>query len=380
MIRVVHLSVVHRPGDIRIFERECRTLAEAGYDVTFLVPGAPPAQPGQNPRQLALPVRGRSTRWTSVREIVAALRRLRPHVLHVHDPELLTIVPFARLGVPRVVYDMHEYVPQAVATKAYIPARARPAAASATAVAQRALAATCHGVVSAAPGQLAALGSRPRLRLAMVNYPRYANFAAATPRPEIVADERLKLVHVGALGRHRGLFLMLDVMTALGPDAPVSLYLAGKYADPADEALVRERVTGELQGRVHLLGQVPPAEVPDYLSAADVCWSPFVGGPQYSLPNVPTKVYEGMAAGLPVLVSDIADHAVPVKRERCGVAVPPTVEGHVEGVRRLLGDPAGREAIGARGRAAVRERCSWEAIEGDLLAFYAELCRGLPAV
>jgi len=280
--------------------------------------------------------------------------------------------------VPRVVYDMHEYVPQAVATKPYIPARARPAAARATAVAQRTLAMACDGVVSAAPGQLDALGHRPELRIAMVNYPRYENFAAATPRPELLADERLKLIHVGALGRNRGLFLMLDVMAALGPDAPVSLYLAGRYADPADEALVRARLEGDVAGRVHLLGVVPPAEVPDYLTAADVCWSPFVGGPQYSLPNVPTKVYEGMAAGIPVLVSDLADHAAPVRRERCGLPVPVSVAGHVEGVRELLADPAERHAMGERGRTAVRERYSWEAIEGDLLAFYAELCRGLP--
>jgi glycosyltransferase involved in cell wall biosynthesis len=379
MIRVVHLSVVHRPGDIRIFERECRTLAAAGYDVTFLVPGAPAARPGENPRQAALPRRGRSTRWMSVREIVRELRRLRPHILHIHDPELLTIAPAARLCVPRVVYDMHEYVPQAVATKPYIPARVRPAAARATAVAQRTLAIACDGVVSAAPGQLEALGRRPKLRVAMVNYPRYENFAAARPRPELLADERLKLIHVGALSRDRGLFLMLDVMAALGPDAPVSLYLGGRYADPADEAVVRARVEGELAGRVCLLGVVPPADVPDYLSAADVCWSPFVGGPQYSLPNVPTKVYEGMAAGLPVLVSDLADHAAPVKRVRCGLAVPVSVAGHVAGVRQLLADPAARRAMGERGRAAVRDRYSWEAIEGELLAFYGELRKGLPA-
>ena len=36
MIRVVHLSVVHKPDDPRIYERECRTLAAAGYAVMYL--------------------------------------------------------------------------------------------------------------------------------------------------------------------------------------------------------------------------------------------------------------------------------------------------------------------------------------------------------
>jgi len=59
------------------------------------------------------------------------------------------------------------------------------------------------------------------------------------------------------------------------------------------------------------------------------------------------------------------------------VVVAPTVQDHLAGVRRLLADPDERKAMGARGLAAVRARYSWEAIEGDLLGFYAELRRGL---
>ena len=44
MTRVVHLSVVHKPDDPRIYERECRTLAQAGYEVMYLVPGAEPGR------------------------------------------------------------------------------------------------------------------------------------------------------------------------------------------------------------------------------------------------------------------------------------------------------------------------------------------------
>ena len=123
MTRVLHLSVVHKPDDPRIYERECRTLAQAGYEVIYLAPGA--AQAGDDAGVLLapLPVRGRSTRFLSTVEITSALRALRPDVLHVHDPELLTLFPAAKPFVPRLVYDMHEYVPEAVAGKPYIPER-----------------------------------------------------------------------------------------------------------------------------------------------------------------------------------------------------------------------------------------------------------------
>lgn len=376
-LRVVHLSVVHRPGDARIFDRECRTLADAGYDVTFLVPGASGDAALGNPRQVALPARGRTRRWMSAYEIARELRRLRPHVLHVHDPELLTIVPACKAIVPRVIYDMHEYLPEQIAIKPYIPDELRPAVAGVARVAQRTLARACDGVIAAAPAMLETLGGRPVPRVALENFPRFSRFAAATPRPDVAADSRLKLIHVGGLSAARGLFLMLDVMAALEPELPVVLYLAGRYADPADEETVGRRVAGELAGRVVLLGELKPADVPGYLAAADVAWSPILGGPQFSKPNVLTKIYEGMAAGTATLVSNVADHGEPVRREQCGLSVPASVEGHLSGVRRLLAARGELAAMGERGRTAVRERYSWESIEGRLVGFYARLCEGL---
>lgn len=378
MTVVLHISVVHRHDDNRIFGRECRTLANVGYDVSYLAPDDKPFAEIDGVRLPPLPRRSRSRRWMSVREIVAELRRLHPHVVHVHDPELLTLFPAARAFVPRLVYDMHEYLPEQVAIKPYVPSSVRPAASRLAAVAQRTLARFGDGVISAAPLQLRTLGARPALRLALLNYPRFSRFATLSPRPELAADARLKLMHVGSLSEGRGLFLMLDVMTALGPDTPVVLYLAGRYANPADEAAVRARVEAELPGRVVLLGELRPVDVPGYLAAADVAWSPDPRGPQFELPNVPTKIYEGMAAGSATLVGDVADHGEPVRRERCGLVVPPTVEGHVDGVRRLLADRDEVGRMGERGRNAVRERYSWEAIEGHLVDFYAELCKGLP--
>ena len=96
MIRVVHLSVVHPASEPRIYERECRTLAEAGYDVTYLVPGARPRRDDYGVRLVPLPERKRSRRWLSTREILGALHELRPHVVHIHDPELLLLFPALR--------------------------------------------------------------------------------------------------------------------------------------------------------------------------------------------------------------------------------------------------------------------------------------------
>ena len=374
--RVVHLSVVHTPDDPRIYERECRTLSQAGYQVAYLAPGAARQRDAWGVLTSPLPQRSRRTRFLDTIEIVQALRALRPHVLHIHDPELLTLFPGVRAFVPRLVYDMHEYLPEQVAAKPYIPEAVRPMASQATAVAQRGLAALADGVVVVVPDQLEALGDSPARRLVLPNYPRLERFAGATPLPELSADPRLKLIYVGSLSRNRGCALMLDVMEQLDPSQAV-LYLGGVFAAADLAAEVQARLAAGLADRVTLLGRVPPPELPRYLAAADVVWVPSLQSTQYAHPTLPTKLLEGMAMARAALVSDLPGRGDLVRREACGVATPPGVKGHIAGVRRLLADRGELGRMGARGRRAVEREFSWEAVEGELLSFYASLTDGL---
>ncbi len=372
-VPVVHVSVVHPPDEPRIYERECRSLAQAGYDVTYLVPGATPGRDDNGIRLAALPRRSRSHRWLSTREIVAELYRLRPFIVHLHDPELLTLLPLLRPFVPRLVCDVHEYLPEQVMAKDYIPAGARPAVSRLAAFGLRELAGWADGALVAFPGMLEQFGSRPRLRMTSPNYPRLAHFAGAQPIAEIAGDRRLRLAYIGGLSLMRGCTLMLDVMERLERDDAL-LVLGGGFASPELERKTMARLAGGLDDRVRFLGRVPRNEVPRYLASVDVVWNPMLPSVQYSLPSVETKIYEGAAAGLAVLTSDLAGRTELVQGEGFGIAVAPTVEGHLNGVRHLIADRASLAAMGERGRATVGGRYSWEAAEGDFLGFYERLC------
>ncbi len=371
-ISVVHLSVVHPPDEPRIYERECRTLAQAGYDVTYLAPGATPGRGDDGVRLAALPRRPRSQRWRDVAEIVTELRRIRPFVVHVHDPELLVLLPLLRPFVPRLVADVHEYLPEQVLAKEYIPAAVRPAVSRASALALRGLSTWADGVVVAYPGMLRQIGPRPRLQTVAPNYPRLAEFEGAPPIAEVADDGRLRLAYIGGLSRMRGCALMLDVMARLEAGDAL-LVLGGGFAAPDLERETLARLEGGLRDRVRFLGRVPRVQVPRYLASVDIVWNPMMPSVQYALPSVETKVYESAAAGVAVLSSDLPDRDL-VVREGFGIVVPPTVDGHLEGLRRLMADRAGLRAMGERGRSAARERYSWEAVEGQLVDFYERLC------
>jgi len=371
-VKVVHLSVVHRPDDARIYERECRTLADAGYDVTYLAPGATPQLDEHGVRLMPLPVRRRSRRFLSTPDVIAALHGIHPFVVHTHDPELLPLYPLLRPFVPRLVHDMHEFLREQVMAKEYIGARWRPYVASASGHGQRALTRLADGLVAATDAVFDDLGPRGVPCLVAPNYPLLSHFEGAAPYPGLAADPRLRLVYIGALSRTRGIPLMLDVMERLaGGDA--LLLLGGVFSSAEFEAETMARLRAGLDDRVRFLGRVSRPDVPRYLASADVVWTATTPSLQFRRPTVATKVFEGAAVGLAALASDLPGREV-IRDEGFGLLVAPTIDGHLDGVRRLAADRSATAAMGAKGLEAVRRTYSWEAVGERFLDFYAQVC------
>ncbi|WP_241134651.1 glycosyltransferase [Achromobacter xylosoxidans] len=122
--RVAHISSAHQRNDIRIFVKECSSLARAGYDVRLYVgdgKGEAMAD-GVNIHDVGASAPGRFRRmiikpW----KIWLALRRNKEKVVHFHDPELIPITLLLHWAGISVVYDAHEDVPRQILSKPWLP-------------------------------------------------------------------------------------------------------------------------------------------------------------------------------------------------------------------------------------------------------------------
>jgi glycosyltransferase involved in cell wall biosynthesis len=119
---------------------------------------------------------------------------------------------------------------------------------------------------------------------------------------------------------------------------------------------------------------VPPDQVIDYAASADIGVSPIVPSClnyRYSLPN---KLFQYMAAGIPVVASDFPQVREIVESAGCGVLVDATRPRAIaEAIEHIGSDPVEAKAMGARGRAAVEARYHWEAAGRTLLEAYRHL-------
>lgn len=366
--RIVHLSSLHPALDVRIFHKECRSLARAGFDV-HLVVHDPPAAVLDGVTLHAIPPAAGS-KWTRAASRLArtyrAARALEAPVYHFHDPELIPVGAALKARGATVVYDVHEDAPREALTQL----RARPLDArilSATWRAYEALARrTLDGFVCATDDIASHFPAERRVVVA--NYPMRGEFegVAHPAAPEPVA----RFLYVGGLSKVRGVVEMLDAVAMLPPGEPAVLELMGR-AFPA--GLVDELARHPGWGRVDYRGWQEREAMVARFAGARAGLVVLQPAPEYVV-SLPIKLFEYMAAGLPVVASDFPLWREIVEDAGCGLLVDPTDPAAIAGAMTwILRNPAEARAMGERGRRRAQERYSWDAEARRLTAFYEAL-------
>ncbi|QAA76346.1 MAG: glycosyl transferase family 1 [Candidatus Bipolaricaulis sibiricus] len=362
------LTTVHPPFDTRIFHKEAKTLVRAGHDVTLI------AQHDKNEvvdgvQIIALPKpKNRFTRifglaWRAFR---LALRQ-RADIYHFHDPELLLAGGLLKmLTRAKVIYDVHEDVPEQILTKHWLPALLRHPLAVVFNAFEKFLSRALDAVVVATEGIAEKFrGLNP---VVIHNYPDLRMLPDLSPVPK--EGKEKTLVYVGGISKLRGALEMVRALEYLDHVDGLRLDLIGRFEPPE-----LERELQALPGyrRVRFLGWLQPPEVYGHLKEADiglVCLHP---EPRYVV-AWPVKLFEYMAAGLPVVASNFPLWKEIVGGNNCGLCVDPLdPKAIAQAIEYLLTHPEEARRMGEHGRQAVREKYNWEKESEKLLALYAEL-------
>jgi glycosyltransferase involved in cell wall biosynthesis len=364
--RVVHLTTVHPRDDIRIFHKECVSLARAGYDMVQVVgDGLGEARvDGVHIVDIGAPPAGRLRRIrVQPRRALEAVLRLQPALVHFHDPELLPVgVKLVQRGIP-AVYDAHEDVPRQILTKQWIPAPLRRPVSWAFERYENAQVRRLSGLVAATPFIAERYAALARRTVNVSNFPfldELAPLAAAIPREDAVC-------YVGGITRTRGAHEMLRALVQV---PGVRLLLCGKFEDATLEAELRASPGWP---QVDYLGHVGREQVREVMARSFAGLVTLQPMPSY-LDSLPIKMFEYMSAELPVIASDFPLWRGIVEAHGCGVCVNPADPVAIANAIRALRDAPERvRAMGRAGHRAVMQVFNWPQAERELLAFYAAL-------
>jgi glycosyltransferase involved in cell wall biosynthesis len=126
MTKVAHLTSAHPTFDVRVFQKECKTLVKAGYDFVFVAPHSKDEiVDGVRIHAVQKPTNRILRILTSGWRVYKAARQENADIYHFHDTELIPLGFLLSLQGKPVIYDMHEHMPGYLLTKEWIPAPLR---------------------------------------------------------------------------------------------------------------------------------------------------------------------------------------------------------------------------------------------------------------
>ncbi len=365
MTRVCHMTSVHPWNDVRIFHKECRSLATQGFEV-HLVACAPESfcRNGVNVHAVAKAEGGRLARMlVTATRVYRAAKKLNADIYHFHDPELIPLGLLLKWSGKKVVYDVHEDVPRDILSKPWVAPWIRKTLSHVFQSIEDYAARRFSSIVAATPHIAKRFAGLNRLTVNVNNYPVDTDFP---PQVRDGMSASRKICYVGGIATIRGAFEMVRAMEYV--DA--TLILAGPFQDA-----VLERELRALPGwsKVDYRGVVDRDGVAEIFSESRlglVMLHPVVN----YLDALPVKMFEYMSAGLPVLASNFPFWKNLLDAAGAGICVDPLDPRAIAaGINELLDDQEKARVMGEAGRKAVSTTYRWRYEADKLIGLYDEL-------
>lgn len=370
-IRVCHVTSVHSAFDVRIFHKECRSLSQTGIDVAII---APENLEGTDTivkddiRIIRIPIaHSRKDRFTRTAfHLYQMTAREDADVYHFHDPELIPLGFYLHAKGKKVIYDVHEDTSLQIMGKNWIPPLLRTPLSQFVRYVENIQSKIGDGIIAATP----AIAQRFPIEktITVQNFPLLTemDLFASTP----YAQRPNQVLYLGGLSTNRGVAQMVDAMSLVPLNLRVRLALAGSFSSNAFEKAIRQ-----LPGWRHVdfHGWQARLGISELLNQARI--GIVVLHPALNfLESYPVKLFEYMAAGIPVIASDFPLWREIVNDTGCGLLVDPLNPVEIaQAIEFLLTHPREAEEMGRRGQKAIREKYNWDIEARKLVNFYRQL-------
>jgi len=357
-MKICHLSTVHLYNDVRVFKKECISLANAGHDVSFVVPhlGDESLQ-GVNIIAITRNMAKFSRVFIQPFKLLKRALKVKPDVFHFHDFELWPIAIILRMLGYKVVADVHEDVPAQLRQRSWVPKYLKLPLSSIAAFIENNLSRFMAGVIVADTTLKARFEQYNRNTIDICNYPLLYEL------PEPTTKSKFSVLSVGGVFDERCADLIIKASKQL---EDVSFSIGGGIASSYQDLSWQT-------DNCRYLGRLSFEQVQVEYSNADIIIVMFSDAPNHR-DIKSNRFFESMYASKAVLVSAMPNWVDFVDRYQCGIAVDlSSSQALIEAITQLKEDKQSTTEMGRRGREAVLNAFSWNSEELKLNSFYSAI-------
>jgi glycosyltransferase involved in cell wall biosynthesis len=363
-IKVCMITSVHKLYDTRIFYKECKSLLSIADEVNIIVQHEKDEKiEGINICAIDVPKNRRERIKIGMIQLYRKALQCNADIYHFHDPELIPVGLRLKKNGKKVIYDVHEDLPRDIYYKPWIPKCFKPLLSRIAEKIEAFAAKRFDAVITSTPYIAQRFNKYTDLVVDVKNYPLITediNPVSWTEKDRKVCFISSNFVIVRAI---REVIKAMQMVNG-------NLTLAGNLTD---EALKRELSAEPGWKQVNLLGWVNRQQVVETMKKSVAGLSLYYPTATNSY-AIPTKMFEYMMAGIPVIASNLPYESEIINKHHCGICVDPfSPEQIAEAMNWILDNPKEAEQMGLNGRRAVETEYNWKTEELKLLSLYRDL-------
>ena len=360
--KVCHFTTAHPIDDVRIFTKECVSLANNGFDITLIACGDIAFEDiKKRVKRISLnvPIKNRRQRFFKCSKAVyKKALEIDADIYHFHDPELLPIGLRLKRKGKKVIYDSHEDLPRQISYKSWIPVIIRKPVAFISEKVENFYSSRLDAIITVSDHIKLRFDKLHSNVVVCHNYASIKEFPEA-PEWRINRDN---ICYVGGLSKIRGILEILEASKA----SNVKLEIAGAF----NSQEIEERLN---QNNIIYHGVVNRDKVKMIFSNCFAGLVTLLPAPNHNNAN-PNKLFEYMAAGLPVIASDFEGWKKMIEKYNIGLCVDPTnVEEIAKAILFLNHNKELAKQMGENARKAFVNTFNWQIEEKKLIELYKSL-------
>lgn len=360
-MKICHITTVHKQNDVRIFHKECTSLAKKFKTTLLVVNGKTETINNVSIKVVKVRYRSRISRFLKVSKALyeAALKE-DAKIYHFHDPDFLPYAAKLKRNGKMVIYDVHEDLPRQILSKYWIPIIFRKLISRVIEKYENHIAKKLDFICTSTPFIRDRFLKINPETADINNFPIIENFRVTK---ELNFES---LCYIGGITSLRGIKESI-IASKL---CKVKINIAGSYSPENYKSELKKLKEWDA---VIEHGHVNSQEINKILSnsfAGMVTLKPIVN----YIDSLPIKMFEYMAAGLPVISSDFPLWKTIVEKNDCGICVDPENPNEIaKAIEFILKNPEKAKKMGQNGRRIVEEKYNWTNEEFKLINIYKKL-------
>jgi glycosyltransferase involved in cell wall biosynthesis len=362
--KIAHLTSVHPRWDVRVLYKECVYLAMAGLEVHLFVADGKGDEivDGVEIHDLGVQYNNRLGRFFHTpNALFRKAIKFDCAIYHIHDPEMLQVIHKLKKRNKITIYDIHEDVPRQILTKSYIPRYLRKIISFLFEKYENFIVKKVDFLIVATPHICDRFKKHNSNTEIIRNYP--INYILIDSEKCVKRNE---ICYFGGISDIRGIN---NILRAIG-NIDVKIHLAGFFES---DKYKQQLMSYPEWNKVIYHGLLSKQELQKLLAFSKIGLVTLLPMTNF-IDALPVKMFEYMAAGVPVIASNFPLWKEIIEGNNCGICVNPNDPSEIgRAISYLLENESIALEMGMNGRKAVIQKYNWDNEGKRLIGIYSKL-------